>query len=104
MTAARVTRGAISLSNSSHFALIPYSNVVKPVTLPPGRARLATRPVPTGSPAAAKTMGMTDVACMAAAIKLVPAVTMTSTLRWTNSAAISAARSVRPPPSDTRSR
>ena len=24
----------------------------RPVTLPPGRARLATRPVPTGSPAA----------------------------------------------------
>ena len=39
-TAARVTRGAISLSNSSHFALMPYSNRVKPVALPPGRARL----------------------------------------------------------------
>ena len=38
----------------------------RPVTLPPGRARLATRPVPTGSPASAKTIGMTDVACFAA--------------------------------------
>ena len=36
------------------------------MTLQPGRARLATRPLPTGSPAAAKTMGMTDVACFAA--------------------------------------
>jgi hypothetical protein len=32
------------------------------VTLPPGRARLATRPVRTGSPAAAKTIGMVEVA------------------------------------------
>ena len=38
-----------------------------PVTLPPGRARLATRPLPTGSIATAKTIGMTDVACFAAA-------------------------------------
>ena len=34
--------------------------------LPPGRARLATRPAPTGSPATANTIGMTDVACFAA--------------------------------------
>src|SRR5262249_37968836 len=59
-------------------------------------ARLVTRPVPTGSPVAAKTMGMTDVACLAAKTMPVPDVTITSTLRWTNSAAISAARSVRP--------
>jgi len=69
---------------------------MKPVTLPPGRARLATKPVPTGSPAAAKTMRMTDVACLAATTAAVADVTMTSTLRRTNSAAISAARSVRP--------
>jgi hypothetical protein len=37
--AARVTWGAISLSSSSHFPLRPYSNVVNPVALPPGRAR-----------------------------------------------------------------
>ena len=36
--------------------------------MPPGCARLATRPVPTGSPAEAKTIGMTDVACFAATI------------------------------------
>jgi hypothetical protein len=29
-------------------------------------ARLATRPLPTGSPAVANTMGITDVACFAA--------------------------------------
>src|SRR5262249_2626073 len=43
------TCGAISLSSSNHFALMPYSYRVKPVTLPPGRARLSTKPAPTGS-------------------------------------------------------
>jgi hypothetical protein len=38
------------------------------------RARLATRPTPTGSPAVAKTMGMTDVACFAAIVAGVPPV------------------------------
>ena len=42
----------------------------RPVTLPPGRARLATRPPPTGSPATAKTIGMTEVACLAAGLRL----------------------------------
>jgi len=72
------------------------------VTLPPGRARLATRPVPTGSDAAAKTIGMTDVACFAAITTTVADVTMTSTLSRTNSAAISAARSRLPSAQPTR--
>ena len=67
-----------------------------PVTLPPGRAKLSTKPVPTGSPATAKTIGMTDVACLAATIAEFPDVTMTSTLRRTYSAAISAKRSSSP--------
>src|SRR5262245_38959691 len=70
--------------------------VDRPVTLPPGRARLATRPVPTGSPAEAKTIGMTDVACLAARTGGVFCVRMTSTLRRMNSAAISAKRSACP--------
>jgi hypothetical protein len=41
---ARVTLGAISLSSSSNFRA--YG--IKPVTLPPGRARLAIKPPPTG--------------------------------------------------------
>jgi hypothetical protein len=39
----------------------------KPVMLPPGRARLATKPCPTGSLTLAKTMGMVWVACLSAA-------------------------------------
>jgi hypothetical protein len=65
------------------------------VTLPPGRARLATRPPPTGSFANAKTMGMAGVTCFKAATML-PTVTMTSVFSRINSAAISAARSGRP--------
>ena len=42
MTAARVTAGVTSLSSSSHFAPMLYSKLVKPVALPPGRARLST--------------------------------------------------------------
>src|SRR5262249_13897681 len=65
----------------------------RPVTLPPGRARLTTRPVLTGSPAPARTIGMT---CFAARTLTLPLETMTSTFCRTNSATISAARSLRP--------
>src|SRR5215469_16551886 len=67
----------------------------QPVTLPPGRGRLATRPTPTGSCEIGKTIGMTDVTSFAATAA-VPAVTMTSTLSRTNSATISEKRSGRP--------
>src|SRR5215831_17335577 len=43
-TAARVMPGAICLSNSNHFPPMLYSVVMKPVALPPGRARLSMRP------------------------------------------------------------
>src|SRR5262249_36018941 len=69
--------GTISRKSSSRLAARSVCCIDRPVTLPPGRARLATRPVPTGSPAAAKTIGMTDVACMAATITAVADVTMT---------------------------
>ena len=57
----------------------------RPVTLPPGRASEATRPVPTRSPAPAITIGMTFVAFFAAMDDGVPLVTMTSTLSRMNS-------------------
>ena len=40
-----------------------YSNSMKPVTLPPGRARLSTKPAPTGSATIANTIGTVRVAC-----------------------------------------
>ena len=48
MTATRVTFGAVCLSTSSHFAPRPYSYDVKPVMLPPGRAKLSTKPARCG--------------------------------------------------------
>jgi hypothetical protein len=61
-TATRVTPGAISLSNSSHFAPMAYSNTVNPVVLPPGRARLLIKPAPIGSITPANTIGTVRVA------------------------------------------
>jgi hypothetical protein len=49
MTATRSTAGAISLSICSHLLPISDSKLVKPVMLPPGRARFSTKPPPTGS-------------------------------------------------------
>src|SRR6516164_11799558 len=68
--AARVRCGAISLSRSSHFAATDGSKwLVKPVTLPPGRARLSTSPLPTGFETRAKTIGtVRDRRCKAAVI------------------------------------
>jgi len=42
--------GTISLSSSNCFAEPPDPSPPKPVTFPPGRAKLATSPDPTGSP------------------------------------------------------
>src|SRR5262249_15464545 len=67
----------------------------QPGDLPPGCAKLATRPLPTGSSAIAKTMGMADVARTSAGT-LVPFVTITSTFRCTSSAAKAATRSAWP--------
>jgi hypothetical protein len=58
----RVTPGAICLSNSGHFVEMPYSKLVKPVELPPGRVRPATRSPPTGSVIPANTIGTVPVA------------------------------------------
>jgi hypothetical protein len=85
----------ISRSSSSRLAARSVTWVDRPVILPPGRARLATRPSPTGSRPSANTMGMADVARLSAGTA-VPAVTMTSGLRRTSSLAISTSRSLRP--------
>src|SRR4051794_32942689 len=55
-SAMRVTRGSISLSSSTHLPAIVDSRLVKPVTLPPGRSRLARKPSPTGLETFAKMM------------------------------------------------
>ena len=87
MTAARVTWGAICLSNSTHFPARLYSNGVKPVMLPPGRAKLLTKPAPTGSTTCTNTIGMVRVACIIGGTTLVPDIRMTSGASATSSAA-----------------
>src|SRR5262249_36015432 len=66
--ATRLTRGAISLSSSSHLPPSESSVVEKPVTLPPGRGKLATNPLPTGSATMAKTIGIVRVCCRSAVV------------------------------------
>jgi len=51
---------------SSRFDPISMPIKVVPVRLPPGRLRLATSPVSTGSPPIVKTIGMVAVAALAA--------------------------------------
>ena len=54
-------------------------HVGKPVTFPPGRARLCTKPVPIGSATATMTIGMVDVARFAAKAQGVKVATIRST-------------------------
>ena len=87
MTATRVTLGAISLRSSGHLPPKLYSSAVKPVTLPPGRAKLSTKPAPTGSATSANTIGTLRVACSKGGMDAEPLVKMTSGASATNSAA-----------------
>ena len=61
MIATRTMPGAISLSTSSNFPATESSKRVKPVALPPGRAKLATKPWPTGSETCTNMIGTVRV-------------------------------------------
>src|SRR6266581_3148695 len=71
--ATRVSSGAMSLSNSTHLPVIEDSKLVNPVTLPPGRAKLATKPSPTGSDIDTNTIGM---------LRVCPSRVATTGLEW----------------------
>jgi hypothetical protein len=60
---------------------------IKPVTLPPGRPRLSTKPAPTGSATFTNTIGTIRVACNNAAKPAVPLARMMSGPRAANSTA-----------------
>ena len=62
MIANRRSCGTSSRNSSSLLPAVSVAWNDNPVTLPPGRARLATKPPPTGSIANAKTTGMIAVA------------------------------------------
>src|SRR5258708_2411850 len=76
-----------------------------PVALPPDRAKLATRPVLTGSVSTLKTNGIGIVAVAslaAAATRLLLSVTMTATRRWTRWPSAPVADRIGRPASGTR--
>src|SRR5215813_7809827 len=83
----------ISFSSSSCFPLISGPSVHKPVMLPPGRARLAIKPLATGSMSWVITTGTTVLASLAAWVDKPPVVTITSTLRPISSEASAGRRS-----------
>ena len=86
-TKARVTCGAICLSNSAHLPLMLYSKFEKPVILPPGWAILSTEPAPTGSATFMNTIGIVRVACCSDAVDELPMLKITSGRSATSSAA-----------------
>ncbi len=63
-----VAAGTISCISCTSFGPNSKDSLVVPVRLPPGRARLATRPSATGSPPTEKTMGIVVVAALAASV------------------------------------
>jgi hypothetical protein len=77
--ATRLTDGAMSCTSSSHLLPMAASKLMKPVILPPGRARLCTKPGPIGSDTATKMIGTLSV------VVGVPKVTISSGRRTSNS-------------------
>jgi hypothetical protein len=57
--------GASSARSASRLGINSIAMMLTPVRLPPGRAKLATRPSSTGSPPVSKTIGIVEVAFLA---------------------------------------
>src|SRR5215813_1040409 len=64
MTVTRESLGTTSFRISSRFPRNSGESWDNPVIFPPGRARLATNPLPTGSSSCAMTIGIVDVASL----------------------------------------
>src|SRR5215218_5419425 len=89
--------GANSRSNSRRFRPSSVFRLVTPVTLPPGRARLATSPAAIGSLPIWNTIGIVAVAAFAAsAAGVLPSAAIARTCRSTRSAARAGNRSLLP--------
>src|SRR5262249_52374569 len=91
-TAKRAAEGNSSYRSPIRFAVASTPRLVTPVTLPPGRLRLETKPPQTGSPAVEKRIGTVVVAAIAARALCACSATITFTLRLTRSAANSGKR------------
>ena len=91
-----VAEGITACSNSNCFAPISVLKLLTPVILPPGRLRLATTPIATGSVPVKKAIGIVVVAAFAASTAGVVVATITVTRRRTRSSANPGSRSFRP--------
>src|SRR5262249_27564791 len=86
--ATTLAAGTNSWSSSSRFAANVLVKRFTPVTLPPGRLRLATKPSCTGSPPFVNTIGIVVVTDLAAIAETLPPVaTIIATWRRTRSVA-----------------
>jgi hypothetical protein len=94
--ATRASCGTISFNISRYFPAMLPRRTVKPVMLPPGRAILATNPLPIGSDTATNTIGMVCVACISAAVTGVLWPRMQPGLSSTNSFASASIRAESP--------
>ena len=83
----RRTRGATCLSVSSHLVPIENAKLVKPVRCPPGCARFATSPSPTGSVTCTNTTGKSACWSLRATVTGVLEASTTSGAMPTSSAA-----------------
>ena len=88
--------GMSSRSSSTRLSAKVVVRKLTPVTLPPGRARLATRANLTGSSPVMNAMGIVDVAALAAIVAGAPVDAITATCRLTRSAANRGNRSSSP--------
>jgi len=91
----RAAPGTSSRNNSNRFAANSPTKKLIPVRLPPGRAKLETRPSLTGSSPELKTMGIVVVAALAANAGGGLNATITATRLRTSSAASAGSWSVR---------
>ncbi len=93
-SAMAVASGINWCRRSSRFGPSSTFSMLTPVRLPPGRLRLATSPVPTGSTPLLNTIGIVAVAALAARGETLPPVAaITATWRRTSSAARAGNRS-----------
>ena len=88
--------GAVAINSSTSLLIDSPVILEMPVMFPPGRARLFTKPLATGSIMLDMTMGIVEVTFCAARTASESLATMTSTLSRTNSVASEVNRSVLP--------
>ena len=101
-SATRSVRGAISFSSSTHLADSMEKRFEKPVTLPPGWARLSAKPLPIGSATTTNTIGIFRVSWIRALVAGVPRPRIASGCRLTNSLANAFILSALPAPQRPR--